>query len=174
MTSTALARITEEEDIAVYSGHSESPAFRKIHRPLSLVTSSEPKGASNDLLSIQEIRPIPRTRDDVFLRSFQLLQQWEGQVKEVTHDSIVAVVSDKTNLDNEDEEVELDLAEIDPDDLYLVRPGSLFYWSVGYEGGRGIPRQRVSRIRFKRLPGITTRDIGRAKKNALKFATLFE
>lgn len=175
MKSTALAIAIDEFDEAVSSGYREAPVFRKIHRPLELVTSIEPEEESLRDYGIREIRPIPRVRDDdLFLRSFQLLHQWEGQVKEVKKDSFVAFISDKTNPENEDEEVDLDLREVDSNDLNLVRPGSLFYWAVGYEDGRGVPRQRVSRIRFKRLPGLTTRDIGRAKENAKKFAALFE
>lgn len=174
MKSTALAIASDNFDEAVSSGYSEAPVFRKIHRPLKLVTSIEPKEESLCGYDIREIRPIPKVRDELFLRSFQLLHQWEGQVKEVKEDSFVAFISDKTNPENEDEEVDLDLREIDSNDLNLVRPGSLFYWAVGYEDGRGVPRQRVSRIRFKRLPGLTTRDIGRARENAEKFAALFE
>lgn len=108
-----------------------------------------------------------------FPRSFHLLQQWEGRVEQRDSDTFVAVITDKSNVGNPDEEVELFLAEIEREELSFVRPGALFYWSVGYEDGPGIPRQRVSRIRFRRLPGITTRDILRAENNAKKLADLF-
>ena len=54
-----------------------------------------------------------------------------------------------------------------------MRIGALFYWSIGYEDGPGIPRQRVSRFRLKRLPGLTVREIENAKKNAASFKELF-
>lgn len=174
MNSTALARTFDENDEVADSGFRETLVFRRIRRSIELVTEDgvsvvrAPKTAP-----VKETRPIPKI-PDVFLRTFQLLQQWEGQVKQVTGDSFVAVISDKTNLGSDDEEVELDIMEVAPEDAHLVRPGALFYWSVGYEDGRGIPRQRVSRVRFRRLPGLTSRDIRRARESARKFASLFE
>jgi hypothetical protein len=178
MNRTALALSADEFDDVVPSRYQETQVFRRIPnqsvQPTLATASETPTQDAYESRNFHEIRPIPKARSNVFARTFHLLQQWEGQVTEVLADSFVAVVSDKANSENADEEVELDLTEVDPSDMYLLRPGSLFYWSVGYEDGRGIPRQRVSRIRFRRLPGLTTRDIARAKENAKKFATLFK
>jgi hypothetical protein len=102
-----------------------------------------------------------------------MLQQWEGRVIAISKDTFVAIISDRTNPENPQEKVEIELSEISQDDIGLIRPGSFFYWAVGYEDAPGVPRQRVSRIRFRRLPGWTTQEIKRAKQEALKLAELF-
>lgn len=173
MTATALAEQTFEEFDAAVSSRGTR------HRLLVINHEVSPRVATTDVLDEQampyRVKGIrPNLNPGLFPRSFACLQQWEGQVKEITEGSFVAVVSDKTNQANGDEEVELDLADVDPEDLRHLRLGALFYWAIGYEDGVGIPRQRVSRIRFRRLPGITTRDIARAKNNAKMFASIFE
>ena len=174
MSRSALAlRTTEHGEEEAYSAYQAAPVFRTSPR-ISCESGFGIYELSSDALKRRELRVVPKARDAGFSRSFQLLQQWEGQVKEVTADSFVAIISDMTNPRNAEEEVELGLEDVAPDDMQLLRPGSLFYWAVGYEDGRGVPRQRVSRIRFRRLPGLTTRDVARAKETAKTFATLFD
>lgn len=171
MAASALARTYDEYEL-MESGFGGPSLFQKNRRTLKIATSMENEDTNNVVQPIRETRPLPKI-SDAPSRSFQLLQQWEGQVQQVTENSFIAVIADKTSPENDDEEVEIDLAEVAPDDHALVRPGSLFYWSVGYEHGRGLPRQRVSRIRFRRLPGLTMRDIARAKQKAREFRSLF-
>jgi hypothetical protein len=83
----------------------------------------------------------------------RLLQLWEGHVTSVAVNEFSAVIRDKTDPTNPDEEVSIALEELGADDLELVRPGAVFYWSVRYEQEIGLARRRVSRIRFRRLPG---------------------
>ena len=174
MSRSALAlKTTEHGEEEAYSAYQAAPVFRASPR-ISLESGFGNYELNPDVLKQRELRVVPKVRGAGFSRSFQLLQQWEGQVKQVTADSFVAIVSDMTNRGNPDEEVELGLEDVAPDDMRLLRPGSLFYWAVGYEDGRGVPRQRVSRIRFRRLPGLTTRDVAHAKETAQKFATLFD
>jgi hypothetical protein len=125
-----------------------------------------------------ELRVIPKPlsmakNPNVAARPFYLIQQWEGKVSKTLADSFVATLEDKTTPTNPGEEVEIELSEISEEDRALVRSGAFFYWSVGYEDAPGVPRQRVSRIRFRRLPGWTSREIERAKKSSEQFADLF-
>lgn len=174
MTRSALALQTnDEEDEAAYSAYREAPLFRSALRAKEGATPSASNNISSDLFTRRTLQVVPKAREIAFTRSFQMLQQWTGQVKQVTTDSFVAIISDTTNPNKPDEEVELELEEVAPDDMRLVRPGSLFYWAVGYEDGIGVPRQRVSRIRFRRLPGITSRDIARARDTAKRLDALF-
>lgn len=174
MNTAALARTYDEIDEAVESDYRQPQTISKIRAPAALEDKNELLSESEIAsFKVRTLEPKPDFPDD-FPRSFQLLQQWEGIVKEVTDNSFVAVISDKTTPSNSDEEVELDLREVPPGDLRLLRSGSLFYWSVGYEDGLGVPRQRVSRIRFQRLPGLTSRDIARAKETAEEYAALFK
>lgn len=174
MTRSALARNTvDEEEMAAYSAYQTTPVFRSSPRSEEGDTPSASIEVTPFLDQKRTLRVLPKVNGVAFARSFQLLQQWTGQVKQITADSFVAIISNVTDPDAPDEEVELGFEEVAPDDTRLVRPGSLFYWSVGYEDGIGIPRQRVSRIRFRRLPGITTRDVARAKETAKKLDALF-
>lgn len=174
MSRSALALKTiEYDDEEAYSAYQATPVLSLSPRIPSDAGSTFHE-LDSEVLKRRSVRIAPKVRGDGFSRSFQLLQQWEGQVKQVTSESFVAIVSDLTNPSNAEEEVELGLEDVAPDDMRLLRPGSLFYWAVGYEDGRGVPRQRVSRIRFRRLPGLTTRDVARAKEKAQKFAALFD
>lgn len=92
-----------------------------------------------------------------------LLQLWEGTVLGLENDEFTAVLRDKTDEDRPDEEVVLGTDEIDPEDLKLLRLGAVFYWSVRYEQGPGLPRRRVSRIRFRRIPGWTASELNKAR-----------
>lgn len=123
-------------------------------------------------LNFSRTAPIPKT-ECIPQRSFKLLQEWFGTVADVNTKTFTAVISDRTNSDNSKEFVELDLSEVPEDDIKILRPGSLFYWSVGYEDSPGIPRQRVSRIRLQRLPGLTVREILKAEQKAQAFKDIF-
>lgn len=157
----------------VLSGDQHVSTFNKQRPAPNVKLTTSPKMES--IIAVERFRqPFPSiVAVDLHLRPFQMLQQWEGKVSAVSKDAFVAVISDRTNPENPQEEVEIELSEIPQDDVSLVRPGSFFYWAVGYEDAPGIPRQRVSRIRFRRLPGWTTREIKRAKQKASQLAELF-
>ncbi len=73
---------------------------------------------------------------------------------EVSEDHFVAIVSDRTNPALADEQVTLELEEVTSDDIPLLKPGAVFYWSIGYADYPGRPRVRESRVRFRRIPGM--------------------
>ena len=84
-------------------------------------------------------------------RLFRVLQQWEGVVSEVADDTMWADLYDLTDRSNPLEVVEIPLEEIDVADQPLLRPGSVFYWCIGYDDTSG-GRRRVSEIRVRRTP----------------------
>ena len=97
---------------------------------------------------------------------FRPLQKWEGFVLEVKDNSFTARLVDQSNPGTGDEEVELSLEEISPDDLALVAPGAIFYWSIGYETTSSGQRKRSSVIRLRRLPAWSAKDIETAQNKA--------
>ncbi len=105
---------------------------------------------------------------------FRLLQLWEGKVLNVTDTEFEALISDKTNPDLPDEIVTIDIDELSPDDVPLTRPGSVFYWSVGYVDFPGRGRIRESKIRFRRLRGWTTAEIQSARETGKRLEALFD
>lgn len=92
---------------------------------------------------------------------FDALQKWEGHVVSVSECEFTATLVDLTQSGVE-EEVVLDLSELSEDDLPLVAPGAVFYWSVGYRVEQSGERSRSSVIWFRRLPAWTESDIERA------------
>lgn len=106
--------------------------------------------------------------------SFQLLQMWEGYVTEFDKSTFTAVITDKTNPDLPDELVTLDIEEISPFDLSFLQPGAVFYWSISYADLPGRGRRKESKIRFRRLPSWTKKEIDRAIKTGTELAKVFE
>lgn len=104
---------------------------------------------------------VPRTIQSKI--AFRQLQRWDGIVQSVNAETLTAVIRDKTNPQNPNEQVEISLDEISPDDQPLVTPGAVFYWSIGYAEGPGKPRERVSRIRFRRLPAWSQNELATAQ-----------
>jgi hypothetical protein len=104
-------------------------------------------------------RPEALSRLVVLATENKLLQLWEGHVTSVAKGEFTAVIRDRTVPSNPDEEVTISIDELGTEDGGLVRPGAVFYWSVRYEQEIGLARRRVSRIRFRRLPGWSRSEV---------------
>ena len=94
------------------------------------------------------------------------LQKWEGTVQQVADDYFEALLVDQTDKKNQDEVAEFMLDEVSDADLDLVKPGSIFYWNIGYEISPAGQRKRASIIRFRRLPKWSAHEIEMAKNDA--------
>lgn len=106
-------------------------------------------------------------------RRFEMIQQFEGIVTEVTEDSLMADIADLTDPSNPVEFVEIPFREITPEDLRLVVPGAVFYWSMGYETSSNGQVRRVSEIRVRRNPIWSQRMVDDVSSAATKlFAQL--
>jgi hypothetical protein len=88
--------------------------------------------------------------------NFRSINKWEGIVDGVYEESFTAVLSDLNN-NGAPETVELPLEEVSNQDCSLLRPGAIFYWSIGYETAHGQVK-KASIIRFKRLPQWNKKD----------------
>ena len=97
------------------------------------------------VLPVPPVRPAPYT--------FRLLQQWEGTVTEISDGEFTAELRDLTDPANYREEATFDLDEVSPDDQLLLGLGAVFRWSIGYRTSNAGQRERVSQIRFVRIPG---------------------
>lgn len=94
----------------------------------------------------------PTVRVSFHQPNFDVRQAWEGTVEEVGVDSFQARLRDLTDSSRPDEIVEMFREDVDSADAPLLRPGGVFYWNIGYLEGGGTPRQRTSRVTFRRLP----------------------
>ncbi|MDZ4796875.1 MAG: hypothetical protein SGI92_01830 [Bryobacteraceae bacterium] len=103
-----------------------------------------------------------------------VLQRWVGRVERIEDDNFVAVLSDATNPTNAPEEVELDSVEVSPSDLPLLVVGAIFYWAIGYCDTPGGQRERVSTLRFARLPRLSQSRINKVFEKADRVAALLD
>lgn len=95
---------------------------------------------------------------------FIAIQKWEGFVVEIQNNNILVKLNDLTDPGIE-EYGEFTFEDINPSDLELVKPGAIFYWSLGYEDYNGT-RKKASYIRFRRLPPPAIIEIDKIKKLA--------
>jgi hypothetical protein len=103
---------------------------------------------------------------------FNARQKWEGFVIEVKKDTFIARLTPIIGQ-GPDQETEIYLDEIEPEDQSLIQPGAIFYWSIGYLD-RPSGRRRVSIIRFRRLPTWTTKEREIAKAKAAELETFLD
>ncbi len=94
------------------------------------------------------------------------LQSWEGVVLDVGETTFAVRLVDVSG-DHPDEEVELAKEELCDFDIALLEPGAIFYWTIGYR--QQLPRgarERVSRIRLRRVPAWTKSQLAEARERA--------
>jgi hypothetical protein len=128
-----------------------SGVLTNVPSPSSRTTMTEQtENESKDRL---EVTPLIRLKAKDPDRVFEMHQHFEGLVVETHNDnSFTAELSDLTDRDMPKEVADFSLAEISEDDHTLVRPGAIFYWSMGIERSKGGQVRRVSEIRLRRLP----------------------
>jgi hypothetical protein len=100
-------------------------------------------------------------------------QEWEGKVVRVEDDAFVALLYDKTNRENPTEEVRLDASDISDDQWSTVRPGAIFYWTIGREKSPAGQIRNISEIVFQRSPRWTVKMIQSSKERARSLARVF-
>ncbi len=129
-------------------GSTDSTSLRHPPEERTLLSTSLNRPMPTPLpyvLPVPPARPAPYT--------FRLLQQWEGTVTEVADGEFSAELRDLTDPANYREEATFDLDEVSPDDQLLLALGAVFRWSIGYKTSNAGQRERVSQIRFVRIPG---------------------
>ncbi len=107
---------------------------------------------------------VSRTRDVV-----EVKEKLEGVVDVVCKDYFVARTASmmrngERQLYQEKELVEIGFENLSEDDLGLVEPGAVFYWSVGLRKTKFGTVSHFSTIRFRRMPLFSRRDLQEAKK----------
>ena len=105
--------------------------------------------------------------------TFRLLQQWECTVTEIAVDEFTAELRDLTDPANYREEATFDLDEVSPGDQQLIALGAVFRWSIGYKTSVAGQRERVSQLRFVRIPGWRRSIVAEIKQQAAKLQERF-
>jgi hypothetical protein len=100
-------------------------------------------------------------------------QKWSGTVTAIDGDLIQIRLEDLTDRSQPDELVTISLDEIDEKEQSLVEEGAMLFWHIGYRQGPKYPKERFSKIRFRRLPRWTHAEIEEARKTGQKYARFF-
>ncbi|WP_145381966.1 hypothetical protein [Botrimarina mediterranea] len=81
---------------------------------------------------------------------------------------------DLTHLDMPQEFADMAVEELPVKDVSTVRPGTVFYWTIGEERLRGGTIQKTSEIRMKRLPRYSARKTVQDRKAAAEMAEFMQ
>lgn len=101
-------------------------------------------------------------------RQFQVLREWIGEIVEVKADSVVALLDEADDSTHHAEIVELPISDFAPGDTDLLKSGSTFYWSIGYETSIGGSVVRQSEIRMRRMPSWSPNNVESLRSTARK------
>lgn len=146
-----------------------SPARPRVYEGTSedcpQESTSQLQKTRQDIAPLIRLAPLRAPR-----RRFDIVLQWEGVVREIEGDSVRAELLDLTDPSAAMEIMEIPLAEIPVGDQPLLKEGSVFYWSIGYETSPGGQIRRVSEIRVRRTPRWSQHTINAIRAKA---ASLF-
>ena len=93
---------------------------------------------------------------------------WVGKVDSINEaDGTFSAIL--TSPNSPDEYAQIGLDEVSEDDLKLLRPGAVFYWSVGQSINEAGRKVNESVIRFRRLRHWTRGEIERSRQSAKKY-----
>ena len=116
----------------------------------------------------------PRTGIERHRTQRQIIKHhWECTVVRVETTTFLATLRSLRDESETEKEAEIPLDEVTPDDLELLQPGAVFYWTIGYDISPGGTRRRASEIKFRRLPSWTKGDIARLDEHANELFDLF-
>lgn len=108
-----------------------------------------------------------------------VVQSWKGRVVYDDKDrkEFVAILSDKTNPGNYDEEVLLPYSAVTPSDVKLISEGAVFFWTIGKfqtknkgDASKPGPIINMQQLRFRRLPGLSEVQVAEIKEISRRIA----
>jgi hypothetical protein len=149
-----------EDIILSMTGDNQSQNKLKLHSET---------GYKNEQINLPGIfaKPVSPQKSD-----FTSLQKWEGVVVNVHDNSFEARLIDLT-ANTPEETAEIPLEEVSEDDFSLIEEGAVFYWNIGYRKMISGQRERVTFIRFRRLPLWQKGEVDAARQKADKLQELF-
>ena len=103
---------------------------------------------------------------------FVSLNSWEGYVTSRSHDHFIGVVQDLTDSNAPTEEITVDMYRVPANEQYLVVPGGIFVWEVGYYIHDDESQTEASRFIFRK-DVWTKEDLEEAKQKAHELSKLF-
>ena len=158
MNTMTLPIVYDESDTLIVESPKPTDYYVKYEVPEENHIS-ETQSPANDESTVSHL-PAERVQ-----RSFLPDVSWEGMVLDVSEGSFIARLVDM-NDSSQFEEAEIKNSAVsDQDDIALIKPGAIFFWSIGtrIEGRRS---EQVSLIQFRRLPVWTKSEIQQSKQEA--------
>lgn len=155
-TDNQLIEPTQDGEAVTPSAPREAPQVLGLD-----VTSTASTSTAGEQPSTSDVRAAP-IRDPEVLRKLRDVaipktarvrtrQEWIGRVETVGDETFQATLRDAMGRGEPvEEEAELWLEQVSPADLSRVRPGAIFYWTIGYRDEPHGQRLSVSSLHFRR------------------------
>lgn len=160
------------DDFSVEDGILPSPPQEETREQQSANTSViSTEQSQHTKMEVGRLIRIPRNASSP--RRFDILQQWEGVVDETTDDSVWAEILDLTDRSRPSEIVEIPFNEFAVSDRPLLKPGAVFYWSIGYETSPGGTIWRKSELRVRRTATWSKHAIDSLQAKAKQLSTQY-
>src|SRR5262249_16081638 len=102
-----------------------------------------------------------------------IAHHWEGTVERVEGDTFSATLRSLSDPDESEKQAELPKDALNEDDFEMLRPGAVFYWTIGYSISASGLCSRSSTLAFRRLPAWTKKDVERLKLKAKELFAAF-
>jgi hypothetical protein len=170
LSSTASENVAKATDITLSDNRSVDVKFQKE----TLLTGANSSGrditeaikqngsTEGSRLTLRELVLSP-PKTAPFREYFKAIQKWEGKVVSLSGDTFRATLSPIVGEELE-QEAEIYVQDVTPDERSFIEPGAIFYWSIGYLE-RPSGRVRESVIRFRRLPMWTDNEVKEAGRD---------
>lgn len=130
-----------------------------IEKNNSIDIITDDNKAEFDLTWLQKID----SKKDVY-EYMSNIQSWTGYVSDIEEDNFTAKLIDKKDPTTY-EIATFSKEDVSDGDLNLLKPGAVFYWSIGYATNKG-QRIKQSLIRFRRSGNISVQVFDQAMDRA--------
>ncbi len=159
----------DPDDPVYFPGSEVVPEFAQTENEEELPPLMVPDTANEE----KKRDPIIRLPDVSLNHRFIAKQMYEGTVQEIRIEEFTATLRDQLDPSTPRQSATIALDHVWEDDLGLVVPGAVFYWSIGYRIERHGQRYLQSNIRFRRLPVWTKSELKKLAQNAEEFNDFF-
>jgi hypothetical protein len=113
--------------------------------------------------------------DEHALGSFYAIQEWEGYVVKVEDGIVFAELIDLvTDQTRPSTIAEIPIEEFSDEEEKYILAGAAFRWAIGFYRRRSGQQDRVSRIRFRKMPLYLRSRYSSINKNADKIVEFFQ
>jgi hypothetical protein len=183
-TERTTAQVTERRGRNLFISYTYesdkelATAFQDFIRPTEQVIQQDQQTRSDrsyaDRAVAEPIQLPIRLRELPPRSVFAPIEEWEGTVLSVEPDSFIARLVNKSGSQVPEEEGQFTMAQLSStEDRGLVAPGSIFYFSIGYEESPSGQRRTSAFLRFRRLPAWTSAELKVIEAEADRLAEVF-